>query len=220
MPRSRPSGRPDLSTDESAPALTAAGERLLAAAADLFYARGIHAVGVELIAEHAGTTKKTLYDCFGSKDALVARYLLRRASRWRQHLLGWLDREAAEPGRERVLAVFDALQHWHRGQERGCAFVNAYAEIGGTDHPGVPVIRADKQWMQDLFVSLARDADLVDPESTGRLLHLLYEGGLVVAAAGGRAEAIAEARLGAATLLSTLPVATRAPLAQARSPRS
>ena len=69
------------------PALTEAGTRLLDAASDLFYLRGVRAVGVDLIAETAGTTKKTLYDRFGSKDALVALYLLRRAHRWREHLL-------------------------------------------------------------------------------------------------------------------------------------
>ena len=53
------------------PALTEAGTRLLEAASELFYDRGVRAVGVDLIAETAGTTKKTLYDRFGSKDALV-----------------------------------------------------------------------------------------------------------------------------------------------------
>ena len=62
--------------------LTPAGERLLEAASTLFYRRGIRAVGVDLIAETAGTTKKTLYDRFGSKDELVARYLRRRSQTW------------------------------------------------------------------------------------------------------------------------------------------
>src|SRR4051794_29516551 len=69
------------------PSMTEAGARLLDAASDLFYRRGVRAVGVDLIAETAGTTKKTLYDRFGSKDALVALYLLRRAHRWREHPL-------------------------------------------------------------------------------------------------------------------------------------
>ncbi len=71
---------------ESEPVLTRAGHRLLDAASALFYARGIRAVGVDLIADEAGTTKKTLYDCFGSKDALVALYLRRRAIRWQEFL--------------------------------------------------------------------------------------------------------------------------------------
>src|SRR5688572_33350693 len=106
--------------------LTPAGERLLDAAAELFYRRGIRAVGVDLIAETAGTTKKTLYDRFGSKDALVALYLERRAERWQEFLTGRLE-ESGPDDADQVAAVFDAMQAWHEESERGCAFVNAYA---------------------------------------------------------------------------------------------
>ena len=54
-------------------------ERILAAAADLFYRHGIRAVGVEAIAEAAGTNKMTLYRHFASKDELVAEYLRQSA---------------------------------------------------------------------------------------------------------------------------------------------
>jgi AcrR family transcriptional regulator len=179
--------------------LTPAGERLATAAAELFYRRGIRAVGVELIAEVAGTTKKTLYDRFGSKDALVALYLRRRAVRWQDFLRGHL--EAVPAGRERLLAVFDVLDAWLREQDRGCAFVNAYAEIGGTDHPGVPVIRAEKDWMRECLTALAAEAGLAEPERVGAELHVLYEGANVMATAGGRSDAPAGARRAASRLL-------------------
>jgi AcrR family transcriptional regulator len=115
-------------------ALTPAGERILEAASELFYNRGLHAVGVELIAETAGTTKKTLYDRFGSKDALIARYLQRRAERWQAFVLGHLAEHALAPGTERVLALFDALDRWMSEHRRGCAFVNAQAELTDPDH--------------------------------------------------------------------------------------
>ncbi|MCW0213172.1 MAG: TetR/AcrR family transcriptional regulator [Pseudonocardia sp.] len=177
--------------------LTPAGERLAAAAADLFYRRGIRAVGVDLIAEVAGTTKKTLYDRFGSKDVLVALYLQRRAARWQDFLREHLESVPAGP--ERLLAVFDALGDWLREQDRGCAFVNAYAEIGGTDHPGVPVIRAEKEWMREYLSRLAVDAGF--PARLGADLHVLYEGANVLATAGGRPDAPADARRAAARLL-------------------
>src|SRR3984957_21205804 len=50
-------------------------ERILATARDLFYRQGIHAVGVDAIAEAAGTNKMTLYRHFGSKDVLIAECL-------------------------------------------------------------------------------------------------------------------------------------------------
>lgn len=180
--------------------LTPAGERLLTAASELFYDRGIRAVGVDLIAETAGTTKKTLYDRFGSKDALVALYLRRRVQRWQEFVLGRLDEHP--PGRERVLAVFDALDERLARQRRGCAFVNAYAEIGGTDHPGVAVIRGDKEWMRALFADLARQAGAADPERLGAQLHLLYEGATVAVTAGAQPDALGVARDAAVRLLA------------------
>ena len=62
-------------------------ERILAAAGDLFYRHGIRAVGVEAIAEAAGTNKMTLYRHFASKDELVAEYL-RQSAQARGRLLG------------------------------------------------------------------------------------------------------------------------------------
>jgi AcrR family transcriptional regulator len=178
------------------PPMTEAGTRLLDAASDLFYRRGVRAVGVDLIAETAGTTKKTLYDRFGSKDALVALYLLRRAHRWRDHLLARLD-AASDGDRERVvLAVFDALETWMGTQRRGCAFVNAYAELGDGEHPAVPVIRAEKAWMRALFDTLAGD------RAVGAHLHLLYEGTLVVLTAGAEPDAADEARRAVRTVLA------------------
>src|SRR5215210_1289327 len=120
--------------------MTPVGERLAESAGRLFYAHGIRGVGVELIAADAGTTKKTLYDRFGSKDALVALYLRRRAERWQTAVLTHLAEHASEPGAQRALAVFDALEGWLDEQWRGCAFVNAYAEIGETEHVALPVV--------------------------------------------------------------------------------
>jgi AcrR family transcriptional regulator len=180
--------------------MTPVGERLAETAGRLFYARGIRAVGVELIAEEAGTTKKTLYDRFGSKDALVALYLRRRAERWQTVALDRLDRHP-EPGKDRVLLVFDALDDWLSEQWRGCAFVNAYAEIGGTDHPGLPVVRSEKAWMRQLFVALVEEAGYDDPVGLGGQLHLLYEGAVVLLTAGDEPGALVHARQAAARLL-------------------
>jgi AcrR family transcriptional regulator len=180
------------------PALTEAGERIAVAAAELFYAHGVRAVGVDTIVEVAGTTKKTLYDRFGSKDALVALWLVRRARAWQAFLADELDRHP--PGPSRVLAVFDAVDRWTSGSERGCAFVNVYAEIGGTDHPGVPIVRAEKAWMRDRFVELVAETGVADTERVARTVHLLYEGALVTSTAGNDPRAIADAQAATAAL--------------------
>ena len=188
-----------MSTEFAEPPMTPAGERLLDAAAELFYRRGIRAVGVDLIADAAGTTKKTLYDRFGSKDALVALYLRRRAQRWQVFVRGYVA--DTPPGPDQVLAVFDALETWLAEQDRGCAFVNAHAEIGGTDHPGVPVIRAEKAAMRSLFAELTHAAGVPDADVLAAQLHVLYEGANVAVTAGGQLDAVAHARSAAARLL-------------------
>ncbi len=170
---------------EPLPPLTEAGTRLLDAASTLFYDRGVRAVGVDLIAETAGTTKKTLYDRFGSKDALVALYLLRRAHRWREHLQEALSGPSED---HPVLKVFDALETWMDARRRGCAFVNAYAELGDGGHPAVAVIRAEKDWMRALFDTLTGDP------AVGAHVHLIYEGTLVVLTAGADPRAAEDAR--------------------------
>lgn len=182
--------------------MTPVGERVAATASRLFYARGIRAVGVELIADEAGTTKKTLYDRFGSKDALVVLYLRRRAALWQAEAMTYLDEHHPAPGVERVLGVFDALGSWLAEQWRGCAFVNAYAEVAGTDHPATPVIRAEKAWMRKLFTALAEEAGVDDADRLGAQLHLLYEGAIVALTAGDQGDALSRARDAAERLLA------------------
>ena len=109
------------------------------------------------------------------------------------------------PGAERVLAVFDALEQWLSGQDHGCAFVNAYAEIGGTTHPGMPVIRGEKAWMREYFEHLVRDAGFDAPSDVGGHLHLLYEGAIVMLTAGDLADSIRQARAAADGVLRSSP---------------
>ncbi|MFD5203889.1 TetR/AcrR family transcriptional regulator [Streptomyces sp. NPDC058375] len=162
--------------------MTPAARRALAAAERLFYDRGIHAVGVDLIAAEAGVTKKTLYDRFGSKEQIVVEYLADRDERWRALLAEHLD--AAPPGpRARILAVFDASRAWMGDNgSKGCSMVNAHAEISDPAHPAHSVITGQKRWMLDLFTRLAGEIEGVGPEAAdrlGRVLMLLHEGALV-----------------------------------------
>ncbi|OAK55296.1 TetR/AcrR family transcriptional regulator [Rhodococcoides kyotonense] len=173
-------------------ALTPAGERILTVASALFYDRGIRAVGVDLIADEAGTTKKTLYDRFGSKDGLVMHYLQRRFERWCAFVLDYL--EPLPAGSERILGVYDALAAWMRDNHRGCGFVNAFAEYGGTDHPALDVIRSEKEWTRALFERLATEAGLASPHELSVRLSLIHEGAVVMSTAGARDDAVHVAR--------------------------
>lgn len=153
--------------------LTPAGQRVLEAAADLFYGQGIHAVGVAAVAEAAGVTKKTLYECFGSKASLVAAYLQARHDRWWQHL----EQCLATASSPRVLAVFDAQDHPALQITRGCAFLNGAAELP-SDHPGTAIIRAHKQAVRRRIEELVVEdrRDIANPARIAEHLYLLLEG--------------------------------------------
>jgi AcrR family transcriptional regulator len=181
--------------------LTPGAGRVLDAAGRLFYEQGIHATGVEAIAEAAGVTKKTIYDRFGSKDALVAAYLTARADRWREWLLAALAEVPPDP-EKRLLATFDALGDWLRREERrGCGFVNARAELTDPDNPGRRVAEAEKAWMLELMTSLARDTSARSPRQLARQLFMLHEGAVVAYTMTGDDRATATARKAAATLI-------------------
>ncbi|MEU7449499.1 MULTISPECIES: TetR/AcrR family transcriptional regulator [Streptomyces] len=156
--------------------LTAAGRRIADAAEELFYERGITGVGVDLIAEHSGVTKRTLYNQFGSKDHLVAVYLTERDRRWRSLVLATVDASATP--RDAVLAPFEALATWSATNTRGCAFINALAELPDPAHPAHHIATAQKIWLLDLFETLAAAADCPAPTSLARQLLLLHEGAL------------------------------------------
>lgn len=198
------------------PRLTPAGERILAAASELFYVRGIGAVGVELVAEAAGVTKKTLYDRFGSKARLVEAYLRVRDERWRAFLTGYVDEHGGADPTERLLAVFDGLAEWQRqeNQVRGCGFVNASAELTDPHHPGREAIMEQKRWVEAYLAELARATGVADPEGVARQLMLLHEGACVTHGLGLDPDAAATARAAAAAVLAAAPGDPHAPWAQ------
>jgi len=157
--------------------MTAAGERILDAAGDLFYGRGITAVGVDLIADHSGVTKRTLYNQFGSKDKLVVAYLEEREQRWQS-----LVREtiaAADSPVEAVLAPLEAQRTWNQSNPRGCAFINALAELPDPAHPAHLIATKQKLWLLDVFSDLAMAAGCSDPAALSAQLLVLHEGALV-----------------------------------------
>ncbi|MGV9291274.1 TetR/AcrR family transcriptional regulator [Streptomyces sp. NPDC003719] len=160
--------------------MTTGALRVLEAAERLFYERGIHAVGVDLIAAEAGVTKKTLYDRFGSKEQIVVEYLAGRDDRWRDLLAGRLDAVAGREPAVRILAVFEASRAWAAEHgSRGCSMINAHAEIGDAAHPAYAVIAGQKRWMFDLFTRLAGEIDEAGADRLARALMLLHEGALV-----------------------------------------
>lgn len=175
-----------------------ARERLLAAADELFYAEGVHTVGIDRIIERAGVAKASLYSAFGSKDELVRAYLRGRHESRRTRILTGLERFTTP--RERLLGVFDLLAEIAtRPGFRGCAFYNASAE---SDPSGVVREEAahNREWTRTLFVDLARAAGVPDPEAFADQLVVLYDGATV----GARLEAGPRAPLAARRIAAAM----------------
>ncbi len=156
-----------------------ARERLLAAADELFYAGGVHVVGVDRIVERAGVTKASLYNTFGSKDGLVRAYLENHFRRRQARIADILA--ANKTPRERILAVFAEVEGLLAGSAfRGCRFISAAAESQPGD-AGVDVAEDYRAWLWSLFTDLAKSAGARDAKQVGRQLFLLYDGAAVAA---------------------------------------
>jgi AcrR family transcriptional regulator len=151
-----------------------ARERLLDAADELFYAEGVHTVGIDRVIEHAGVAKASLYSSFGSKEELVRAYLERRAERRRTRILAHIAHH--DNPRDKVLSVFDLLGELVKDPGyRGCAFINATAEGNRSGKPR-SVCVDQRSWIRGLFTALAREAGVPEPETMGQRLQLLYDG--------------------------------------------
>ena len=184
------------------PRMTPTAVRILDTAEVLFYEHGLRAIGVERIADEAETTKKTIYDRFGSKDGLITAYLGQRCARWQAFVAAFIDEHQPQPGEARVLAVLDALDTWMTGSSRGCGFVNAYAELAGTGHAALRIIEDEKRWTRDHYVRLLTEIGIPDAERRGREVAMVHEGAIVQLTAGGQPDAMDDARALARRLIA------------------
>src|SRR5258708_28228670 len=161
-------------------------ERILAAARDLFYRHGIHAVGVDAIAEAAATNKMTLYRHFASKDLLIAECLRRLAAEFDAAWDANANSHAGDP-RAQLLAWLRHLAEFKLDlAERGCAFNNATAELPEKDHPARRVIEEHKGRHRERIIALCGELGLSDPQLLADELFLLCEGARVSVQSVGR----------------------------------
>ena len=157
-----------------------ARERLTRVAADLFYRKGIRAVGVEEIVKEADVAKISLYRSFPSKDDLVVAYLEdRRASFWRM----WDETFARYDGdpSAQLEAIMIYLADWTtRPGYRGCPFINYCAEFPDASHPGRRVAEATMDEMRQRFVRIAEGLGAARPRQLADGLLLLVEGAYAI----------------------------------------
>ena len=157
-------------------------ERLLKAAAELFYNDGIAATGIDAITAHARVAKMSLYNNFASKAELVDTYIRARYSVWQERYRERL-KQAATP-QERILTVFDSYADYATHEDahgfRGCGLLNAAAELPIGDS-GRASVTAQKTEVESLFRAYLREIrpttdDVLD--ETAQHLSFLLEGAM------------------------------------------
>src|SRR6476646_6829859 len=157
--------------------LPAARDRILDTAFRLFYARGIKAVGVDLIIAESGVAKATFYKHFPAKDELVLAYLDRVDDVWTGQLHAAAQAAGPRPA-DQLVGLCDALSSSCRREGyRACAIANAAAEAP----PGTPVddrTVAHKQAVLGWMTPRADEAGATDPDASACGHALLLDGGL------------------------------------------
>ena len=176
----------DALTHDQAPP-SAARQRILDNAYELFSRRGIRGVGVEEVISRAAVAKATLYRHFPSKDDLVLAFLEQREQRWTKQFVEAGARERGASAEERLLAIFDVFHDWFQQEDyEGCSFINVLLETGDREHP---IGNASARYLENIRTivrTLAEEAGLRDPEAFALSWHLLMKGAIVQAAEGDR----------------------------------
>jgi AcrR family transcriptional regulator len=157
--------------------------RLLDATAELTYAGGVVATGVDAIAARAGVTKRTLYQHFRSKDQLVGASLMDRDAGAVASLRKAALRRAERDGTPPIVALFDVLhglfdQPWWRG----CAFQNASLELADPEHPAHAAMASQAARRRALVTEMLDASGRVDLANE---VALVVEGAMAVSGTGG-----------------------------------
>ena len=160
-------------TDPSA--ATSTRDRILEVADRLFYRQGLRAVGVDALASELGISKKTLYRHFPSKDDLVVAYL---KGRFRP-----LPAISSRPPGEQILRNFEWFaRSLSRAEDyRGCAFLNALAELGSDDSEASKLAVTFKESRRLWYREVLARAEIDDPDTLATQLAMLIDGAYAAA---------------------------------------
>lgn len=157
--------------------MSEARARLLSTASGLFYAEGLHAVGIDRIIATAGVTRATLYRHFPSKDTLLVAYLTQADEALRSRM---------DAAREQGTTADDVIRDVGRSIAadiqgpgfRGCAFLNAAAEYPDPAHPVHQAVLEHRQWFLATMTALFEETGKPDADPAGRHFVMLRDGAM------------------------------------------
>ncbi|MBG6103934.1 AcrR family transcriptional regulator [Micromonospora vinacea] len=166
-----------MASDEPTARPSEARSKLLRTATRIFYAEGIHSVGVDRIIAEAKVTRATFYRHFPSKDDLILAYL-----REVHQLERGMVNEALAANRSPVdplLAIAGSIaQNIQSPGFRGCAFLNAAAEYPDTNHPVHQELMAHRQWFLDTITMLMARVHEETADPAARHFVMLRDGAM------------------------------------------
>jgi AcrR family transcriptional regulator len=154
-----------------------ARERLLNTATGIFYAAGIHSVGVERLVAEANVTRATFYRHFRSKEDLVTAYL----QRIDQHLRGQHEQAVAsgEPAADILREIGRQIAAEISAPAfRGCAFLNAAAEYPDVDNPVHQAVLTHREWFLNAITALFAQVYDSPPEGSARHFVMMRDGAM------------------------------------------
>ncbi|RYC28392.1 TetR/AcrR family transcriptional regulator [Ciceribacter ferrooxidans] len=154
-------------------------DRILETASELFYRRGVRAVGVDLVVEKSGVAKTSLYRHFGTKDDLIAAFLKREDVDFWSTWDRVTEQHSGDPQAE-----LDALFGWigervGRDNYRGCPQINTAAEFAEADHPARKVAEAHMRELRRRLTAIAEGLAVADADRLAGQLAVLINGAFV-----------------------------------------
>ncbi len=157
--------------------MSEARARLLDTATRIFYAEGIHSVGVDRIIAEAQVTRATLYRHFKGKEELILSYLQRADLGIRGQVAAVRAQGLSAPDTVRAVSrsIAEGIQS---SGFRGCAFLNAAAEYPDPAHPVHQAVLAHRQWFLETATQLLQDAGCTPADAAGRHFVMLRDGAM------------------------------------------
>jgi len=156
-------------------------EKILIAAAQLFYGKGFNQVSVNEVIANSDVARATFYRYFPSKDELILEVMRFQAKRWLKWFEDALNQRASSP-KGKILASFDVLREWYISPDyHGCPFIKAALEIADVSHPVNQVAVMGRQSIRTYIFKLALEAGIPKPEVFSQQYLLLVSGSILMA---------------------------------------
>lgn len=155
--------------------------RILDTASALFYARGVRAVGVDLVVQQAAVAKTSLYRYFPTKDDLIVAFLEREDLEFWALWDGVAARHAGDPAGELAAHMRWIGERLARSNYRGCPQINVAAEFAEPEHPARQVAQRHMQTLRSRLQDIAQRLDVARPIPLAAQLAVLVNGAFVSA---------------------------------------